>query len=180
VYERLALDLAKVGDRLRRSGVKYIATLGLPAGTFAVKTLVQLPATGERGFARSDVVVPKSGETALLPPFVLDDPRAWVLVRGAEHDRGAYPFQVNGEPFVPSAAGHPPAGDVRKVAVFVCNARPADFVWETTPPATLLAQVEGAAATKLIWQLDDKNAARFGVTIRKHDAAMMTASTPLK
>ena len=179
VYERLALDLARVGDKLRRTGVKYIANLGLPAGKYAVKTLVQLPATGERGFARSDVVVPKSGETVLLPPFVLDDPQAWVLVRGAEHDRGAYPFQVNGEPFVPSAAGHPPAGDVRKVAVFVCNARPADFVWETTPPATLLAQVEGAAATKLIWQLDDPNAGRFGVTIRKHGAAALTASTPL-
>ena len=179
VYERLALDVAKVGDKLRRTGVKYIANLGLPAGKYAVKTLVQLPATGDRGFARSDVVVPKSGETVLLPPFVLDDPQAWVLVRGAEHDRGAYPFQINGEPFVPSAAGHPPAGGVRKVAVFVCNARPTDLRWETTPPATLLAQVEGAAATKLIWQLDDKSVARFGVTIRKNGAAALTASTPL-
>ncbi|HKS25454.1 MAG TPA: VWA domain-containing protein [Thermoanaerobaculia bacterium] len=179
VYERLALDLAKVGDKLRKTGVKYIATLGLPPGKFAVKTLVQLPATGERGFARSDVVVPKSGETVLLPPFVLDDPQAWVLVRGAEHDRGAYPFQVNGEPFVPSAAAHPPPGAVRKVAVFVCNAHPQDLIWETTPPATLLAQVEGAAATKLVWQLDDKSVARFGVTVRKNGAAVLTASTPL-
>jgi VWFA-related protein len=179
VYERLALDVAKVGDKLRRTGVKYIANLGLPAGKYAVKTLVQLPATGERGFARSDVVVPKSGETVLLPPFVLDDPQAWVLVRGAEHERGAYPFQINGEPFVPSAAGHSPDGGVRKVAVFVCNARPTDLIWETTPPATLLAQVEGSAATKLIWQLDDKSVGRFGVTVRKNGAAVLTASTAL-
>ena len=179
IYERLALDVAKVGDKLRRTGVKYIANMGLLAGKFAVKTLVQLPATGARGFARSDVVVPKSGETVLLPPFVLDDPQAWVLVRGAEHGRGAYPFQVNGEPFVPSAAGHPPAGGVRKVAVFVCNARPTDLIWETTPPATLLAQVEGAAATKLVWQLDDNAAGRFGVTVRKNGAVALTASTPI-
>src|ERR1043165_2215897 len=49
VYERLALDLAKVGDKLRRTGVKYIATLGLPPGKFAVKRLLQPAATGGRG-----------------------------------------------------------------------------------------------------------------------------------
>ncbi|HYU26395.1 MAG TPA: VWA domain-containing protein [Thermoanaerobaculia bacterium] len=178
VYERLALDLAKVGDKLRQNGVKYVATLALPAGTFAVKTLVQLPATGQKGFVRSDVVVPKSGETVLLQPFVLDDPRTWLIVRGAEHGGEVYPFQVNGEPFVPSAAGHAPAGSARKVAVFVCNAQPEDLTWETTPPATLLAQIKGAAATKLVLQIDDNATRRFGVTVRKNGAAL-SASTPV-
>lgn len=179
VYERLALDLAKVGDKLRQNGVKYVATLGLPAGKYAIKTLVQTT-TGQRGFARSDVVVPKSGETVLLPPFVLDDPKAWLIVRGAEHEHDAYPFQVNGEPFVPSAAGHPPAGAVRKVAVFICNARPEELTWQTTTPATLLAQIKGDAATKLVLQLDDNAVQRFGVTVRKNGApAALTASTPV-
>ncbi len=178
VYERLALDLAKVGDKLRQNGVKYVATLALPAGTFAVKTLVQLPATGQKGFVRSDVVVPKSGETVLLQPFVLDDPRTWLIVRGAEHGGEVYPFQVNGEPFVPSAAGHAPAGSARKVAVFVCNAQPEELTWETTPPATLLAQIKGAAATKLVLQIDDNATRRFGVTVRKNGAAL-SASTPV-
>lgn len=180
VYERLALDVAKVGDKLRRHGVKYIANLGLPAGKYAVKTLVQLGATGQRGFARNDVVVPKSGETVLLAPFVLDDPNAWLIVRGAEHGGGSdYPFQVNGEPFVPSAAGHPPAGAVRKVAVFVCNAQPEELTWETTPPATLLAQIKSSASTKLVLQLDDRAAPRFGVTVHKNGAAALSASTPV-
>ena len=179
VYERLALDLAKVGDKLRQNGVKYIANLGLPAGKYAIKTLVQMPATGQKGFARSDVIVPKSGETVLLPPFVLDDPKAWLIVRGAEHDRDAYPFQVNGEPFVPSAAGHPPAGSVHKVAVFVYNAQPEELTWETTPRATLLAQIKSAASTKLVWQLDDNATRRFGVTVHKNGAAALSASTPV-
>jgi VWFA-related protein len=178
VYERLALDLAKVGDKLRQNGVKYVATLALPAGKFAVKTLVQLPATGQKGFVRSDVVVTKSGETVLLQPFVLDDPRTWLIVRGAEHGAEAYPFQVNGEPFVPSAAGHAPAGSARKVAVFVCNAQPEELTWETTPPATLLAQIKGAAATKLVLQIDDNAMRRFGVTVRKNGTAL-SASTPV-
>ena len=101
-------------------------------------------------------------------------------MRGAEHDRDAYPFQVNGEPFVPSAAGHPPAGSVRKVAVFVWNAQPEELTWETTPTATLLAQVKSAAATKLVLQLDDNATQRFGVTVRKNGAAAaLSASTPL-
>ena len=158
--------------------MKYVATLALPAGTYAVKTLVQLPATGQKGFVRSDVVVPKSGEIVLLQPFVLDDPRAWLIVRGAEHGGDVYPFQVNGEPFVPSAAGHAPAGSARKVAVFVCNAQPEDLTWETTPPATLLAQIKGAAATKLVLQIDDNSTRRFGVTVRKNGAAL-SASTPV-
>jgi VWFA-related protein len=178
VYERLAFDLAKVGDKLRQNGVKYFATLALPAGKYAVKTLVRMPATDQKGFSRSDLVVPKAGETALLPPFVLDDPRAWLVVRGAESSGESYPFQVNGEPFIPSAAAHPPSGAVRKIAVFVCNAQPEELTWETTPAATLLAQVKGSAATKLVLQLDDRATRRFGVTIHKQGAAL-SASTPL-
>jgi len=178
IYERLAFDLAKVGDKLRGNGVKYVATLALPSGKYAVKTLVRMPATDQKGFARSDVVVPKAGETALLPLFVLDDPKEWLIVRGAESGDRSYPFQINGEPFVPSAAAHPPAGAVRKIAVFVCNAKPEELTWETTPRATLLAQVKGDAATKLVLQLDDAAASRFGVTVRKNGAAL-SASTPI-
>ena len=180
LYQRLALDAAKVGDKLRENGVKYIATLELPPGKYAVKTLVRIPATEEAGFVRNDVVVPKSGETALLPPLVLDDPRAWLIVRGAEHDASGYPFQINGEPFVPSAAGQPPAGAVHKVAVFVWNAQPEELTWETAPPATLLQQVKSSAATKLVLQLDKNAGQRFGITVRKSGVAVpLSASTPI-
>ncbi|HEV2719645.1 MAG TPA: VWA domain-containing protein [Thermoanaerobaculia bacterium] len=176
IYQRLTLDAAKVGDKLRGNGVKYIASLELPPGKFAVKTLVRTSAE-QNGYARNDVVVPKSGETALLPPFVLDDPRAWLIVRGAEHQGQSYPFVVNGEPFVPSASGRAPAGSVRKVAVFIWNAQPEELTWETTPPATLLAQVRGAGATKLV--LQQLNEERFAIRVRKGGMpGAMTASTP--
>jgi VWFA-related protein len=178
VYQRLALDVAKVGDKLRQNGIKYVAMLSLPPGKYAVKTLVRMPQTEQKGFVRSDVVVPKSGETVLLQPFVLDDPQTWLIVRGAEHGNDAYPFQVNGEPFVPSAAGGGTAA-FRKVAVFVCNAQPEELTWETTPQATLLAQIKSNQATKLVLQLDDAATSSFGVTVRKSGAPAMRASTPL-
>jgi VWFA-related protein len=181
VYQRLALDASKVGDKLRENGVKYIATLELPPGKYAVKTLVRIASTEQAGYVRTDVVVPKSGETALLQPLVLDDPRAWLIVRGSEHAGQSYPYQINGEPFVPSAAGQPPAGAVRKVAVFVWNAQPEELTWETAPAATLLAQVKSPTATKLVFQVDKEPAGeRFGINVRKSGAAAaFSASTPL-
>jgi len=82
---------------------------------------------------------------------------------------------------VPSAAGQPPAGAVRKVAVFVWNAQPEELTWETAPAATLLAQVKSSTATKLVLQLDKETAGeRFGITVRKSGAAAaFSASTPL-
>src|SRR5262249_42718094 len=140
IYDRLALDATKSGEKLRANGVKYIAALTLPPGKYAIKSLVRIAGSDKMGFVRSDIDVPKSAEPPPLPPFVLDDPRGWLLVEGG---RGvAYPFHVNGEPFVPSVTGRVPEGTVRKVAVFVQNAQPEDLTWETTPQATLLATVK--------------------------------------
>ena len=181
VYHRFALDVANDGDKLRANGVKYIVTLLLPPGKYAVKTLVRIPGEDRMGFARSDVEVPKPGAVALLQPFLLDDPQSWVLVRGARTgSEPPYPFQVNGEPFIPSVTGRVPAGGVRKIAVFVSNARPEELTWEMSPHATLLATIKGIHATKLVLQLDpaSASAAKFGVTVRKSNE-VMTASTPL-
>ncbi len=173
LYDRLALDAAKSGDKLRENGVKYIASLSLPPGRYAVKSLVRIAGSDKMGFARNDINVPKAGEVALLPPFVLDDPRSWLLVEGGKGM--AYPFAVNGEPFVPSVTGRIGAGAVRKVAVFVQNAQPEDLTWETTPEATLLAQVKSSDATKLVMQIDAQ-ATRFGVTVRKAEAVLQAST----
>lgn len=180
IYQRLALDVAQVGAKLRANGIKYVATLSLPPGKYALKTLVRMPATNQKGYVRSDIVVPNKGEVVLLPPFVVDDPQSWLLVKS---DNSAnYPFHVNGEPFIPSANGEMPSGSVHKLAVFVWNAQPEELKWETTPQATLLGQFKSVDATKLVLQLDDAAAAakRFGVMVRKRGTeAPLTASIPL-
>lgn len=179
IYDRLALDVAQTGDQLRPNGVKYIASLSLMPGKYAIKTVVRIAGSDKMGFVRTDIEVPKPGEMALLAPFVLDDPKLWVVIPGGKSG-APYPFHVNGEPFVPSVTGHVASNQVRKFAVFVENAQPEELTWETSPEATLLAQVKGTDATKLILQLDVKpeTSSRFGVTVHKA-GVVMRASAPL-
>jgi VWFA-related protein len=179
IYDRLALDVSVGGDRLRANGVKYIASLSLSPGKYAIKSVVRIAGSDKLGYTRSDVEVPQPGEMSLLPPFVLDDPKVWVMVSGGKSG-AVYPFQVNGEPFVPSITGKVDSEHVRKIAVFVENAQPEELTWETTPEATLLAQVKGSDATKLVLQLDPDTTqpSRFGVTVHRA-GVVMRASVPL-
>jgi VWFA-related protein len=174
VYDRLALGVKTSGEKLRENGVKYVANLSLPPGNYAVKTLVRIAGSDKMGFARNDIRVPKAGELALLPPFVLDDPKSWLLVDGR---KGLpYPFAINGEPFLPSVTGRIAPDVVRKVAVFVENAQPEELTWETTPRATLLAQVKSSDSTKLVLQVDGQ-AGDFGVTVHKANVVLRASTT---
>src|SRR5205085_12526368 len=101
LYQKLSLDLTKVGEKLRASGIKYYGTLSLPPGTYAVKSLVRLPETEARGFARSELVVPRGNEVAVTQPLFIEEGGNWVMVKGASHDQtnAGYPFDIGGEMF---------------------------------------------------------------------------------
>ena len=53
LYDRVTIEVAKVGEKVRASGIRYYGTLMLPPGSYAVKALVR---TGDpdRGAVRSD------------------------------------------------------------------------------------------------------------------------------
>lgn len=169
LYQRLTLDLSKVGDRLRSGGVRYYGTLVLPPGTYAIKSLVR---TGEsknpgdvekRGFGRVNVIVPKPGDVSVLPPIPIDDEPKWILVKGA--DRGAkagYPFELNGQNFIPSATAS------GKVALIIYGATANELTWETTPKTKLLGTIPITGGTKLVLQLDDPaQVSSLQVTVHK-------------
>ncbi len=179
IYDRLALDAVLTGDKLRANGVKYISSLSLPPGKYAIKTVVRIAGSDKMGYVRTDIDVPQPGQTALLAPFVLDDPQMWVMVSGGKSESPS-PFHINGEPFVPSVTGRVGSDHVRKVAVFVANAQPEELTWETAPEATLLALVKGSDTTKLVLQIGVGGVVsqRFGVTVHKAGVAMH-ASAPL-
>jgi VWFA-related protein len=170
LYQRVALDMQKVGDRLRATGLRYYGTLVLPPGTYAIKSLVR---TGEsndaekRGYARTDVIVPQSGDLALLPPIPIDETPKWVLVKGP--DRGAaleYPFELNGQIFIPSATAS------NKVAIVVYGAGASDLTWETTPRTKLLGTIPVMGGTKFILQLDDPApSSSLRITMHKNGVA---------
>jgi VWFA-related protein len=158
LYQRLTLDLSKVGDRLRSGGVRYYGTLVLPPGTYAIKSLVRAGESDKknsgdsekRGFGRVNVIVPKPGDVSVLPPIPIDEEPKWILVKGA--DRGAkagYPFELNGQNFIPSATAS------GKVALIIYGATANELTWETTPKTKLLGTIPMTGGTKLVLQLDD-------------------------
>jgi VWFA-related protein len=175
LYQRLTLDMSKVGDRLRAGGVRYYGTLVLPPGTYAIKSLVR---TGEpdkkspgdvekRGFGRVNVIVPRPGDVSVLPPIPIDEEPKWILVKAA--DRGAkagYPFELNGQNFIPSATAS------GKVALVVYGATANELTWETTPKTKLLGTIPMTGGTKLVLQLDDPaQVSSLQVTVHKKGVA---------
>jgi hypothetical protein len=173
LYQKMTFDLAKVGDRLGAGGVKYYGTLALPPGRYAVKTLVRVGDNERRGFARTDVVVPRHEEMSLASFFIDERPGDWIMVKGTSHDpAAAYPFSISGEAFVPSATARPRCGGMRKLAVIVYNAQPDDLTLQTTPSSKVLRKVSAGAATQLVIELDAPSAqSSFEVSVHKKDGA---------
>jgi VWFA-related protein len=166
LYQQVGLDLAKVGPKLRANGLKYWATLALPPGRYAVKTLVTIAASSRKGFTRSNVVVPAANQIAAAPVFVDENPN-WVLVKGTSHDKtnAAYPFDLGGEHFIPAATPR-----TKRFAIFVPNAKPEDVTFETSPKLKYLGAAKSASSTALVMELDRPLSA-VEVTIRRKGVA---------
>jgi VWFA-related protein len=168
LYQRLTFDMKKVGDRLK-SGVRYYGTLLLPPGSYAVKSLVLAGESDKkndnekRGYARTNVIVPKAGAVAVLPPIPIDEQPKWLLVKAADRGgMGAYPFELNGQNFIPSATAS------NKVALIVYGASANELTWETTPKTKLLGTIPIPGGTKLVLQLDDPaQVSTLQVTVHK-------------
>ncbi len=105
----VTLNIAGQEDAFANSGLKYYGHLRLGAGAYLLRVLVRNSVTGATGAATVELQVPTfgDGEPSLLPPFFLEEPGRWFLVREQPGDQYAkttvYPFTVNGEPYVPSA-----------------------------------------------------------------------------
>lgn len=168
LYQRLTFDIRKVGDRLK-TGVRYYGTLVLPPGNYAIKSLVRAGEADKksenekRGYARTNVIVPNAGAVAVLPPIPIDEAPKWLLVKPP--DRGgvsAYPFELNGQNFIPSATAS------NKVALIVYGASANELTWETTPKTKLLGTIPIPNGTKLVLQLDDPaQVSTLQVTVHK-------------
>jgi len=164
LYQHVTFDLSKVSAKMRANGVKYWATLALPPGRYAVKTLVI--AGPKKGFARTDVVVPESNQLAAAPIFVEENPN-WVLVKGTSHDKtsAAYPFDLNGEHFIPAATAR-----TKRFAIFVPNAKPEEVTFDAKPQIKFLGAARSGGATALVMEID-KPVTAVDVTVKRKGAA---------
>lgn len=108
--QHVGLELSRGRRVMERTGLKYYGHLDLPPGQYLVRVLVRNAVTGRSGVESVEVEVPSydSREPLLLPPFFMESPGTWVLVReqageGAQQASVVYPFTVNGEPYIPAA-----------------------------------------------------------------------------
>ncbi|HEX8411964.1 MAG TPA: VWA domain-containing protein [Thermoanaerobaculia bacterium] len=78
--QRITLDLARAGDAVRATGIRYLGSLLLKPGRYVVKALMRVDETGRIGLITTDVVVPAFGETAVLAPVAMREIGQWVTV----------------------------------------------------------------------------------------------------
>ena len=186
IHERVHFDTSKVGDRLREAGAKFYGTLYLPAGKYAVKTLVRVAESDRKSFRRVDVDVPSAGDVAVSQPLFFAEEGKWVMVKAESRGtKEAYPFVLNGESFVPAARATLRDGESRLFTVWVWNARGDELTWETVPAATLVSEtrIAGSEMTKLVFALERVPAGtrELGVTIRKKGSVdERRASAPVR
>ena len=104
----VTLDIKSRRTAFARSGVKYYGSVELAPGNYLVRVLARNAITGRAGVRNIPLEIPEyqTAATDLLPPFFLEAPGSWFLVReqvAASDQAVPYPFTVNGEPYVPSA-----------------------------------------------------------------------------
>ncbi|HEV7427934.1 MAG TPA: VWA domain-containing protein [Thermoanaerobaculia bacterium] len=189
-YQRMTIDSTKMAGR---TGIKYFPTLTLPPGKYALKTLVRVAGTERKGYVRTDIEVPSTNDVALLPPMFVDDPAAWIVVRGTSHDDAPYPFHINGEPFLPSASAGVSNGRSRRVALFVFNVEPDELSFDTaavdvlgphTGAPVIVQRLQGVDAMKLLLDYSPSDLttgpASFDITVHKKGSSdARKASVPL-
>jgi hypothetical protein len=188
LYRSITFEIAKLGERVRAAGIRYYGTLMLPPGNYAVKALVRTgdpersltAAVEKRGFARINIAVPASGQTAILPLIPIGEDERWLFVRGDRGETPTYPFEFAGRNFIPTAIADLSGGS-RKIALFVFGAHPSDLRMETSPQTKVLAMTDTDGATKVVLQLDSADgASSLDVTIHKKGVdAAQRVSVPL-
>lgn len=120
LQQRISLDLAKAGDKVRGSGVRYLGTLRLPKGDYSVKALVRVEETGRAGFVRSPLTVPGFETATILPPVGFVEPGNWAMLVGPNRgDEYAYPFSAGEETYIPQRPATVANGGEYKLALFL-------------------------------------------------------------
>ena len=127
--QTLGLDLDKVGARVREGGIDYVGHLELAPGDWSLRVLVRNGRTGALRVSVLPVRAPAfdQGGAFLLPPLfpptVARENPALLLRETPRGELGdfPYPFQLDGQSYVPTAAPVAPRGEISRVALFAWN-----------------------------------------------------------
>ena len=99
------LDLAKVGARLKETGLQAHATFTLPPGRHSLRFLLRDLVSGRSATHWMEVSIPETtaNEVVLLPPMFMDDPERWLILQAPSRATKGFssPFQVAKNAFAP-------------------------------------------------------------------------------
>jgi VWFA-related protein len=158
IFQRMHLDMKTVGDKLKESGVKFYATLSLPPGHYAIKSLVHVGESDKNGYQRVEVDVPATNDVAVLRPIFFEDGAQWVMIKGNSNDKtnSPYPFIYDNGSFVPAARASLRKGEPRLFTLWVFNAQRDELTWQIAPNARLVSESkpDGSDITKLLFALE--------------------------
>ena len=195
LQQRISLDLAKAGDTIRQSGVRYYGTLRLPPGNYSVKALVRVEETAKIGIVRSDITVPAFDTATVLPPLFFTDPAGWAMLLGPSRgDDYAYPFATGESKYIPRTHPTVKAGTDYNVALFLyrvpleeLGVTPAILSGSSEQPATGVKLLGRTAAddrggVKLLFNFrpDGLSAGEHQLrfTVKTHDGTERVVSIP--
>lgn len=126
LYQPIGIDLTKVRDALRKTGIKFYGQLHLPAGDYTLRTLIRDNEADRVGLTVTSLTVPAGTDAPFAtPPFFLEQERSWILVKGkprASDDPAAgYPFAIGGDAFIPTALASMRSGAAAQVCLVAYN-----------------------------------------------------------
>lgn len=131
VTQVVSFDLGKTRSALYETGIKYYSHLDLVPDDYLLRVLVRNSDTGRTAVLGQELRVPDFKQTApeVLPPFFIEPPNRWFMVReqrGAQsalvaQDSVVYPFTLGGEPFVPMAMPALQTGQSTELCVVAYN-----------------------------------------------------------
>lgn len=109
----------------QRRGVSFYAALKVPAGRYTLRLMVHERETGRSGFQFLELAVPEWDATSgfLLPPLLMDDPARWVTLELGREGQSAFPFVVDGRPFLPRARAEVHPGAPERLALLAFEPR---------------------------------------------------------
>lgn len=105
--QTMRFDLVKVGEVIRKTGIKVFGDLDLAPGAYSVRVLVRNGQTGAAGMRVASLEVPAfaQGAPVLLPPFFPEPAGRWLMAREVkvQQDKVPYPFLSRREPYIPAS-----------------------------------------------------------------------------
>jgi VWFA-related protein len=100
--QRVALDLAKTGETVTATGVRFIGSLRLPPGRATVKAMVRVDEIARIGLTTAALDIPKFGEEEVLTPVGIGSIGRWVTVLSRAHGGEAAQLVTLGQrPYIP-------------------------------------------------------------------------------